>query len=113
MKTYTIAELVARAYVEEKGMMFTGNAFACPEGKADAACTDGEETVLLMVTAKRQRGEAKAPTYDARKLERVAVYFMAMNPTVNRMRFDVLEASIGKGAIVTVQAVEGAWRWDR
>lgn len=113
-KTYSIAHLAAMSYVRDKGM--GGEPFykyVCDEGAADIVAKDGDATVLMDVTAKRQRGEARAPEFSAKRLQRIATCFLVEHPEVDSLRFDVLEALIGTGATVTVNALEGAYYWER
>lgn len=113
-KTYSIAHLAAMSYVRDKGM--GGESFykyACDEGAADIVAKDGDATVLMAVTAKRQRGEARAPEFSAKRLQRIATCFLVEHPEVDSLRFDVVEALIGTGATVTVNVAEGAYSWER
>lgn len=113
-KTYSIAHLAAMAYVSDKGM--GGEPFykyVCDEGSADIVAEDGDVTVLMAVTAKRQRGEARAPEFSAKRLQHIAMCFLVEHPEVDRLRFDVIEALIGTGATVSVNALEGAYCWER
>ncbi len=41
------------------------------------------------------------------------VCFLVEHPEVNALRFDVIEALIGTGATVSVNALEGAYYWER
>lgn len=113
-KTYSIAHLAAMSYVRDKGMggePFYG--YVCDEGAADIVAEDGDVTVLMAVTAKRQRGEARAPEFSAKRLQHIAMCFLVEHPEVDRLRFDVVEALIGTGATVTVNVAEGAYSWER
>lgn len=65
MNTYSIAHLAAIAYLNSKGLKAEGACkYVCDEGTADVVVKDGEVTVLVIVTAKRQRGEVKEPEFD-------------------------------------------------
>lgn len=113
-KTYSIAHLAAMSYVRDKGM--GGEPFykyVCDEGAADIVAEDGDATVLMAVTAKRQRGEAKAPEFSVKRLQHIAMCYLVEHPEVDSLRFDVLEALIGTGATVTVNVTEGAYSWER
>lgn len=113
-KTYSIAHLAAMSYVRDKGM--GGEPFykyVCDEGAADIVAEDGDVTVLMAVTAKRQRGEAKAPEFSAKRLQHIAMCYLVEHPEADSLRFDVLEALIGTGATVTVNVAEGAYSWER
>lgn len=85
----------------------------CDEGTADVVVKDGEVTVLVIVTAKRQRGEAKEPKFSYKRLQHIAMCFLVEHPEVDALRFDVIEALIGTGATVSVNALEGAYFWER
>lgn len=114
MNTYSIAHLAAIAYLNSKGLKAEGACkYVCDEGTADIVVKDGEVTVLVIVTAKRQRGEARAPEFSAKRLQRIATCFLVEHPEVDSLRFDVLEALIGTGATVTVNVAEGAYSWER
>ena len=113
-KIYSIAHLAAMSYVRDKGM--GGEPFyryVCDECAADIVAEDGDVTVLMAVTAKRQRGEARAPEFSAKRLQHIAMCFLVEHPEVDSLRFDVLEALIGTGATVTVNVAEGAYSWER
>ena len=113
-KTYSIAHLAAMSYVRDKGM--GGEPFyryVCDEGAAGIVAEDGDVTVLMAVTAKRQRGEARAPEFSAKRLQHIAMCFLVEHPEVDSLRFDVVEALIGTGATVTVNVAEGAYSWER
>lgn len=113
-KTYSIAHLAAMSYVRDKGM--GGEPFykyVCDEGAADIVAKDWDVTVLMAVTAKRQRGEARAPEFSAKRLQHIAMCYLVEHPEVDSLRFDVLEALIGTGATVTVNVAEGAYSWER
>lgn len=113
-KTYSIAHLAAMSYVRDKGMGGElSYRYVCDEGAADIVAEDGDVTVLMAVTAKRQRGEARAPEFSAKRLQRIATCFLVEHPEVDRLRFDVVEALIGTGATVTVNVAEGAYSWER
>lgn len=113
-KTYSIAHLAAMSYVRDKGMgREPSYRYVCDEGAADIVAKDGDVTVLMAVTAKRQRGEARAPEFSAKRLQRIATCFLVEHPEVDRLRFDVVEALIGTGATVTVNVAEGAYSWER
>ena len=114
MNTYSIAHLAAIAYLNSKGLKAEGACkYVCDEGAADVVVKDGEATVLVIVTAKRQRGEAKAPEFSAKRLQHIAMCYLVEHPEVDSLRFDVLEALIGTGATVTVNVAEGAYSWER
>lgn len=114
MNTYSIAHLAAIAYLNSKGLKAEGACkYVCDEGTADVVVKDGEVTVLVIVTAKRQRGEAKPPECNARRLQHIAMCYLVEHPDVNALRFDVIEALIGTGATVSVNALEGAYYWER
>ena len=114
MNTYSIANLAASAYLGGKGMGKLGSAFVCDEGTADIVAEDGETTVLVSVSAKRQRGhEPKEPAFSEGKLLRIAMCYMIEHPEVAKLRFDVLEVLIGSNATATVSAAEGAYVWER
>lgn len=114
MNTYSIAHLAAIAYLNSKGLKAEGACkYVCDEGAADIVAEDGDVTVLMAVTAKRQRGEARAPEFSAKRLQHIAMCFLVEHPEVDRLRFDVLEALIGTGATVTVNVAEGAYSWER
>lgn len=113
-KTYSIAHLAAMSYVRDKGM--GGEPFykyVCDEGAADIVAKDGDVTVLMAVTAKRQRGEARAPEFSAKRLQHIAMCYLVEHPEVDSLRFDVVEALVGTGATVTVNVAEGAYSWER
>lgn len=113
-KTYSIAHLAAMSYVRDKGMGGEpAYRYVCDEGAADIVAKDGDVTVLMAVTAKRQRGEARAPEFSAKRLQHIAMCFLVEHPEVDRLRFDVIEALIGTGATVTVNVAEGAYSWER
>lgn len=113
-KTYSIAHLAAMSYVRDKGMGGEPSyRYACDEGAADIVAKDGDVTVLMAVAAKRQRGEARAPEFSAKRLQRIATCFLVEHPEVDRLRFDVVEALIGTGATVTVNVADGAYSWER
>lgn len=111
--TYSIAHLAASAYLNGKGMGKVSSAFTCDEGSADMVTTDGDATVLVMVTAKRKRCDEKPPEFNAGKLQRIAMCYLVEHPEVTRLRFDVLKVLIGSNATATVCAVEGAYTWER
>lgn len=112
--TYSIAHLAAIAYLNSKGMDTEGAfRFVCDDGAADIVTESGDETVLVIVTAKRQRGEAKPPEFNAKRLQHIAMCYLVEHPKVDALRFDVIEALIGSGATVTVNALEGAYSWER
>lgn len=114
MNTYSIARLAAIAYLDSKGMKADGaSRYVCDEGTADMVVKSGDAIVLVMVTAKRQRGEAKTPEFNARRLQHIAMCYLVEHPDVRALRFDVIEALIGAGATVTVNALEGAYTWER
>ena len=114
MNTYSIAHLAAIAYLNSKGLKAEGACkYVCDEGAADVVVKDGEVTVLVIVTANRQRGEAKAPEFSAKRLQHIAMCYLVEHPEVDMLRFDVIEALIGTGATVSVNALEGAYYWER
>lgn len=113
-KTYSIAHLAAIAYLNSKGLKAEGACrFVCDEGTADMVVKSGDVTVLVIVTAKRQRGEIKPPEFNARRLQHIAMCYLVEHPEVDALRFDVIEALIGTGATVSVNALEGAYSWER
>lgn len=112
--TYSIAHLAAIAYLDSKGLKVDGACkFTCDEGTADIVVRDGDVTVLVIVTAKRQRGGAKPPEFNARRLQHIAMCYLVGHPEVEALRFDVIEALIGSGATVSINALEGAYSWER
>lgn len=112
--TYSIAYLAARAYMEANGMNADeAKQFRCDEGTADIVTRSGDSAVLMTVSAKRRRGDAKPPEYSEARLKRIAMCYVAQNPDVNGLRFDVLEALVGANATVTVNALDGAYSWER
>lgn len=112
--TYSIAHLAAIAYLNSKGMDTEGACkFVCDEGAADIVTKSDGVTVLVIVTAKRQRGEAKQPEFNAKRLQHIAMCYLVQHPEVDALRFDVIEALIGSGATVMVNALEGAYSWER
>lgn len=112
--TYSIAHLAAVAYLNSKGLKTEGAyKFVCDEGAADIVTKSDDVTVLVIVTAKRQRGEAKPPEFNARRLQHIAMCYLVQHPEVDALRFDVIEALIGTGATVSVNALEGAYSWER
>lgn len=114
MNTYSIAHLAAIAYLNSKGLKAEGACkYVCDEGTADVVVKDGEVTVLVIVTAKRQRGEVKEPGFSYKRLQHIAMCFLVEHPEVGALRFDVIEALIGTGATVSVNALEGAYYWER
>lgn len=114
MNTYSIAHLAAIAYLNSKGLKAEGACkYVCDEGTADVVVKDGEVTVLVIVTAKRQRGEVKEPEFGYKRLQHIAMCFLVEHPEVDALRFDVIEALIGTGATVSVNALEGAYYWER
>lgn len=114
MNTYSIARLAAIAYLDSKGLKAdSASRYVCDEGTADMVVKSGEVTVLVAVTAKRQRGEAKTPEFNARRLQHIAMCYLVEHPDVVALRFDVIEALIGAGATVAVNAIEGAYTWER
>lgn len=114
MNTYSIAHLAAIAYLNSKGLKAEGTCkYVCDEGTADVVVKDGEVTVLMIVTAKRQRGEVKEPEFSYKRLQHIAMCFLVEHPEVDALRFDVIEALIGTGATVSVNALEGAYYWER
>lgn len=114
MNTYSIAHLAAIAYLNSKGLKAEGACkYVCDEGTADVVVKDGEVTVLVIVTAKRQRGEVKEPEFRYKRLQHIAMCFLVEHPEVDALRFDVIEALIGTGATVSVNALEGAYYWER
>lgn len=114
MNTYSIAHLAAIAYLNSKGLKAEGACkYVCDEGTADVVVKDGEVTVLVIVTAKRQRGEVKEPEFSHKRLQHIAMCFLVEHPEVDALRFDVIEALIGTGATVSVNALEGAYCWER
>lgn len=114
MNTYSIAHLAAIAHLNSKGLKAEGACkYVCDEGTADVVVKDGEVTVLVIVTAKRQRGEVKEPEFNYKRLQHIAMCFLVEHPEVDALRFDVIEALIGTGATVSVNALEGAYYWER
>lgn len=113
-KTYSIGELAAQAYLRDAGHPQTNTTgYECAEGKADLVCIDADATTLVIVTAKRQRGEVKEPEFSYKRLQHIAMCFLVEHPEVDALRFDVIEALIGTGATVSVNALEGAYYWER
>lgn len=112
--TYSIAHLAAIAYLNSKGLKAEGACkYVCDEGAADMVVKSGDATVLVIVAAKRQRGEVRPPEFSAGRLQRIAMCYLVEHPEVNALRFDVIEALIGTGATVSVNALEGAYSWER
>lgn len=112
--TYSIAHLAAMAYLRERGMKGDSIVrYVCEEGSADIVTKAGDVTVLMSVSARRQRGEASEPEFSRKRLQRIATCFLVEHPEVGALRFDVVEALIGAGATVTVNVAEGAYSWER
>lgn len=113
--TYSIGELAAKAYLAEtEHRMIDTHGYECPEGKADLVCADPESTTLVFVTTKRRRKDTGLePSYNKKRMQRIAMCYLVQHPEVDALRFDVIEALIGTGATVSVNALEGAYSWER
>lgn len=111
--TYSIAFLAASAYLRAQGIGSMAGNYVCDEGSAEMIVVNGDETILVTFSAKRQSGEAAPPKYSAKRLQRIAMCYLSEHPEVTKLRFDVLEVLIGANATATVSAVEGAYSWER
>lgn len=110
---YSIARLVVLACLAERGMEELEPPFSCYEGTADIVAVDGKTTVLIQCRAKRARGQEAEPGYSKRKLNRIAMCYLASHPECTSLRFDVYEVLLESDAMASVSAVEGAFAWER
>ena len=107
--TYSIARLVAWAYLSSRGMEELEPPFTCYEGTADIVAVDGQETVLVQCRAKRLRGEAGEPKYSKGTLQ----CYLVAHPECSRLRFDVVDVLIESDAMADVRCAERAFEWER
>lgn len=111
--SYSIAILAAARFLSENHFIdIDEQGFSCDEGDAQiVAKTDA--THLVIVRAKRARGEAKKPVESEAKLRRIAMAYLIENPDVKRLRVDVIEVLIHEHAMVTINGNFGAYSWER
>lgn len=102
---YDIGELIAKEFLLSKDLKsvdMTG--YECDEGKADALCIDESGChVLVNVETHRKRGvEEPKQVYNAKRMRRVLMCYLADHPEVKAARYDHILTTIytGNGAEV-------------
>lgn len=112
-ESYSIAILAAARFLSKNKFIDIDEfGFQCDEGDVQIVAKR-DATHLVIVRAKRARGEAKKPVESEAKLRRIAMAYLIENPDVKRLRVDIIEVLIHERATVTINGNFDAFSWER
>ena len=112
-------ESLCVAYLENRGYEVLERNWRCASGEADVVALDGDALVLVEVKTRlsRKDDDDTIPelAVDEHKQERyrgIALTYLAMNPTVHSIRFDVVAIKIVGERCARLRHLVGAYGWD-
>ena len=112
--SYSIPYLAAVEYLKALGITdLDDECFLCPEGLVHIVARGGGDTHLVILDAKRKRGISAPPKASEAKLRRIAMAYLAEHPEVDSLMVDLIEGLIVSDARVEMNALIGAYHWER
>lgn len=115
----THGELMAKAYLERRGFEVLEMNWRCKGGEVDLVVKEGDELVLVEVkTRVNQHGnlddilpELAVDGRKRRRYRRLALYYVADHPWMERIRFDVVAITLRTPAEGRIHHVVNAFGW--
>ncbi|MDD6693890.1 MAG: YraN family protein [Olsenella sp.] len=111
-------EAIAASYLVRRGYEVVDRNWRCVCGEADVVARDGDETVLVEVKTRVDRGgDPLAPelAVGVRKRQtytRLALMYVSLHPEVTNVRFDVIAVTLRENRSALLRHLVGAFCWD-
>lgn len=111
-------EAIAAGYLVRQGYEVVDRNWRCSVGEADVVARDGDETVLVEVKTRVDRGRGEcAPelAVGVRKRHtytRLALMYVSLHPEVTNVRFDVIAVTLRENRSALLRHLVGAFCWD-
>lgn len=116
-----LGEILAGAYLEERGFKIQERNYRCSEGEADLVALDESSDEVVLVEVKTRRALHDEPemfpelAVDARKqkrYERIAGRYLMQHFPVMAIRFDIVAVTLRRGSRADIEHLVGAFQWD-